>query len=79
MTSHKINATGLAEIREYLTDHCNFAVTEKIVQAWASELASALDDEKNEIEIRAIWTNSGHPEFLSVSEAGVDKEEIVAE
>ena len=75
MTSHKINATGLAEIREYLTEHCNFPVTENTVQAWASELATALDEGKFEIEVAARYSNSGRPQFLSVAPNGVDEVE----
>ena len=76
MTIHRINAAGLDEIREALSEKLNRQFK---VEAWAEELANALNDGKHEIEIRAIWTNSGRPEFLSVSEAGVDTEEIADE
>lgn len=72
MKFHKITPAGLDEIRAYLEEQTNITLTDSRLQAWASELALAMDEGKFEIEVAARYTNSGRPQHLSVSPAGYE-------
>ena len=92
MENHTINEAGIEEIRQQLIAKCkdneflgwladdlkDSKETQGMLGSWAWELECALDEGGSEIEIPSRYTKSGHVEWLSVSDSGVDVEVVDA-
>jgi hypothetical protein len=89
MKTHTINKNGMQQIVDQLKARCKPSVfdgwldddlidsreSKAMVSSWASDLEAVLDQENgDEIEISAHDTISGHTEFLSVTDEGIDIE-----
>ena len=89
MKTHTINTNGIQQIVDQLKAKCKPSVfdgwldddlidsreSKEMVSSWASDLEAVLDQENgDEIEISAHDTISGHTEFLSVTDEGIDIE-----
>tara|TARA_B110000259_G_scaffold181422_1_gene223452 strand:+ start:524 stop:967 length:444 start_codon:yes stop_codon:yes gene_type:complete len=89
MKTHTINKNGMQQIVDQLKARCKPSVfdgwldddlidsreSKAMLAAWASDLETVLDDENGDnIEISAHDTISGHTEFLSVTDQGIDIE-----
>jgi hypothetical protein len=89
MKTHTINTNGIQQIVDQLKAKCKPSVfdgwldddlidsreSKAMVSSWASDLEAVLDQENgDEIEISAHDTISGHTEFLSVTDEGIDIE-----
>jgi hypothetical protein len=92
MKTHTINKHGMQQIVDQLKAKCKPSVfdgwldddlidsreSKEMLAAWASDLETVLDDENgDEIEISEHHTISGHTEFLSVTDKGIDIEKEV--
>ena len=87
---HRINERGRLAIIEQLTSVCKKSAFEpenwldadmidgdtsqSMLGAWEEELIEALDDGREEIEIRSFLTISGNPETLYVGPSGINIE-----
>ena len=89
MKTHTINENGMQQIVDQLKSQCKPIVfdgwldddlidsrrSQEMLSAWASELEDVLDSNNgDEIEISHNDTISGHIEFLSVTDEGIDVE-----
>jgi len=87
MKKHTINENGMQQIVDQLKAQCKPSVfdgwldddlidsrrSQEMLSAWASELEEVLDSGNgDEIEISQHDTISGHIEFLSVTDEGID-------
>jgi|TARA_R110000850_G_scaffold216520_1_gene342025 hypothetical protein len=87
MKTHTINTNGIQQIVDQLKAKCKPSVfdgwldddlvdsrrSQEMLSAWASGLETVLDEENgDEIEISEHHTISGHIEFLSVTDQGID-------
>ena len=89
---HTVNKLGLEMIRQQLLSRCKPSVvngwldddlissrrSQEMLCAWATELEDVLDSGiyGDEIEISSHKTISGHIEYLSVTDEGIDVEEV---
>ena len=77
-----VNATGLAEIKEFLADNHKLGgdhFTSDMLRAWAADAESHLaEGNAPSIEIKSLDALSGHTETYTISDAGLDAE-IVAD
>ena len=89
---HTINEIGMQEIVETLRSSCKPSVfdgwldddlissrrSQEMLCAWATELEDVLDSGiyGDEIEISSHKTISGHIGYLSVTDEGIDVEEV---
>lgn len=93
MKTHIINDIGMKQIAEQLRSKCKPSVfdgwldadliesrrSQEILSEWAAELEDVLNSGNgDEIEISQHDTKSGHTEHLSVSEVGINIEEVSA-
>jgi len=89
MKTHIINKSGMQQIVEQLKAKCKPSVfdgwleddlinsrdSQEMLSAWAADLEETLNSENgDEIEIPQHQTNSGHIEFLYVTDEGIDVE-----
>jgi hypothetical protein len=76
----QINTTGLAEIHTFLATHHKLGrahFTPAMIRAWADDAEEHfMNDEGCYIEIRAMYSKSGDPVVLDISEAGFDVLEV---
>jgi hypothetical protein len=94
MKTHTINTNGIQQIVEQLKAKCKPSVfngwldddlidsreSKEMLSSWASDLEAVLDQENgDEIEISEHHTISGHTEFLSVTDEGIDIENDLSE
>ena len=91
MKSHIINENGMQQIVDQLRAKCKPSVfdgwldadlidsrrSQEMLSAWAADLEDVLDGGNGEfVEISQHDTRSGHTEHLSVSEVGINIEEV---
>jgi len=91
MKTHIINDIGMKQIAEQLRSKCKPSVfdgwldadliesrrSQEILSEWAAELEDVLNSGNgDEVEISQHDTASGHTEHLSVSDAGINSEEV---
>ena len=91
MNIHTINEIGIKQIAEQLKSACKPSVfngwlednliesrrSQEMLSAWATELEGTLNSGNgDEIEISQHLTNSGHVEWLAVTDEGIDVESI---
>ena len=89
MKKHLVNKNGMQQIVDQLKSQCKPIVfdgwldddlidsrrSQEMLSAWASDLEDVLDSGNgDEIEISQHDTISGHIEFLSVTDEGIDVE-----
>ena len=79
-TNRSVNEVGLAEIKEFLAGHHRLGgdhFTDEMIRAWASDAEFQLGEGNDAtIEIRSWDTVSGRTETYTISEAGLDSEEV---
>lgn len=79
-TTHTVNPHGLQEIADFLGSHHKLArehFTDEMLHAWASDAEFQLGEGNSaSIEIKSWDTVSGHTETFTISDAGIDSEEI---
>lgn len=80
---YSVNEKGLSEIREFLADNHKKGgdhFTPEMLRAWAADAEFQLGEGNPAmIEIRAWDTVSGRTETFTISDAGLDCEEIEIE
>ena len=89
MNNHTINEIGIKQIAEQLKSACKPSVfdgwleddliesrrSQEMLSAWATELEDTLNSGNgDEIEICQHLTNSGHVEWIAVTDEGIDVE-----
>ena len=77
---YTVNEKGLAEIKSFLAEHhkkgCDY-LTDGMLRAWAADAEFQLDEgNPASIEIPYYFTISGHTEEYTISDEGLDCEEI---
>ena len=79
-TNYTINQTGLNEIAAFLGEYHRLGrdhFTESMLQAWAADAEFSLSEGNGAgIEIRAADTTTGRTETYTISDAGIDVEEV---
>ncbi len=79
-TNRTVNQTGLNEIAEFLGTHHKLGrdhFSDDMLRAWAADAEFQLAEGNDaSIEIKSWDTISGHTETFSISDAGLDSEEI---
>lgn len=80
---YRVNATGLEEIKKFLADNHKLGgehFDNAMLHAWAQDAEFQLGEGNSaSIEIRSCDTVSGHTENYTISDAGLDCEEIEIE
>lgn len=80
---YRVNATGLEEIKKFLADNHKLGgehFDDSMLRAWARDAEFQLGEGNSaSIEIRSCDTVSGHTENYTISDAGLDCEEIEIE
>ena len=82
-TTYIVNAQGKKEIREFLAENHKLGgdhFTDDMINAWAADAEFQLGEGNPAIiEIRAFNSISGHTVTFTISDAGLDYEEIEIE
>jgi hypothetical protein len=82
-TQYSVNAQGKKEIREFLASHHKLGgdhFTDSMIAAWAADAEFQLTEGNPAmIEIRSFDAVSGHTETFTISDAGMDAEQIKIE
>ena len=77
---YRVNATGLEEIKKFLSDNNKLGgehFDDSMLRAWARDAEFQLSEgNPASIEIRSWDTISGHTENYTISDAGLDCEDI---
>lgn len=77
---YTVNETGLAEIHKFLANHDKLGgdhFDDSMLRAWARNAEFQLGEGNSaSIEIRSSNSVSGHTENYTISDAGLDCEEI---
>ena len=80
---YRVNATGLEEIKKFLSDNHKLGgehFDDAMLHAWARDAEFQLGEGNSaSIEIRSCDTVSGHTENYTISDAGLDCEDIEIE
>lgn len=82
-TQKTVNSAGLQEIKQFLAANHRLGgdhFTDDMLRAWAADAEFQLGEgNPASIEIRSFDSISGHPEVYTISEDGLDCEEIEIE
>lgn len=82
-TQYSINSVGKKEIREFLASNHKMGgdhFDDSMISAWAADAEFQLaEGSPASIEIRAFDAVSGHTETFTISDAGLDAEQIEIE
>lgn len=81
--TYTVNATGLAEIKEFLADNHKLGgdhFTSDMLRAWAADAEFQLREGNTpSIEIKSWDALSGHTETYAITDAGLDAEIVLDE
>ena len=81
--TYTVNATGLAEIKEFLADNHKLGgdhFTSDMLRAWAADAEFQLREGNTpSIEIKSRDALSGHTETYAITDAGLDAEIVLDE
>lgn len=82
-TQYSVNSIGKQEIREFLAEHHKLGgdhFTDSMIDAWAADAEFQLaEGNPAMIEIRSFESVSGHTSTFTISDAGLDAEQIEIE